>query len=253
MRSKLTPLLTTFCLIALVAFVSGCSSDDSIDSGSKESTSSESKATEETGYIKSLPVAFGEFDPATGKAGDFDFNAGEPTFNQIMIDYGYKVPGNSVGGEKTNPQPTIYLPLGTKVLSMVDGTVYDVPKLYSNDFSVMVQVEGSDLIFETEHVINATVKKGDKVKAGQVIAEVSDYDTRNTPGLGLVEFGVLKGGNPPSHLCPTDYFHSSVKEKLEKQITDLHVAWETFKTDDTIYDESAFAAPGCLSRDAVEG
>lgn len=242
------------CTSIVVALLSaGCLGEKSKESTDSKTSKTTSESTTESGFIKSLPVAFGAYDATTGKAGDFDFNAGDPTFNQIIIDYGYEIPANSLGPAKSNPQPTLYLPLGTDVLSMVDGIVFDVPKLYSNDYSVMVQVQGSDLIFETEHVINLKVKKGDKVKAGQLIAQVSDYDEHNTPGLGLVEIGVLMGGNSPSHVCPSDYFHDSVKEKLSKQITDLHVAWETFKGDSTIYDESKFVISGCLTGDKVEG
>lgn len=248
-------IVISFLCLTLISLV-GCSSSNSESSKSETSSTrskTETKTETEKGYIKNLGVTFGAYDPATKKAGDFDFAAGTPQFNQIFMDYGFTIPGNEAHPAKVNPQPTMYLPLGTKVTSLVDGIVQDIPKLYSNDYSVMVRVEGSDLIFETEHVINPQVKKGDKVKAGQVIAEVSDYDTHNTPGLGLYEIGVLQGGNPPNHLCPTDYFHSSVKAELEKQITDLQKAWETYTGKPDIYNESATALPGCITKDPIEG
>lgn len=124
--------------------------------------------------IKSLGVDLGTYDPATNKAGDFVFTKEKLSFDRLFFDYGFEVPANSAGPAKKNPQPTFIVPLGTKVRSLVDGEVFDVPKLYSNDYSVMVKGKGSDLIFETEHVINVKVKKGDKVTAGQIIAEVSD-------------------------------------------------------------------------------
>lgn len=252
MYKKIVIGLLCLSLISLV----GCSSSNTESSKAKTSntkSTTETKSEAGKGYIKNLGVTFGAYDPATKKAGDFDFAAGTPQFNHIFMDYGFTVPGTEDHPAKTNPQPTMYLPLGTKVTSLVDGIVQSVPKLYSNDYSVMVQVEGSDLIFETEHVINPQVKKGDKVKAGQVIAEVSDYDTHNTPGLGLFEIGVLQGGNPPNHLCPTDYFHSSVKAELEKQITDLQKAWETYTGNSDIYDESNTDLPGCITKDPIDG
>lgn len=171
----------------------------------------------------------------------------------LFFDYGFNVPATSAGPEKKNPQPTFILPLGTKVHSLVDGEVFDVPKLYSNDYSVMVKAEGSELIFETEHVINVKVKKGDKVKAGDVIAEVSDYDAKNYAGMGLVEIGVLKGGNPPSHLCPFDYLDDSIKDSTLKNITALQKSWEEYRGDSSIYDESKVVIPGCLTREPIEG
>ncbi len=203
--------------------------------------------------IKHLGVNLDTYDPATNKAGDFEFTKENMSFNLIFFEYGFTVPATSAGPEKQNPQPTFILPLGTKVHSLVDGEVFDVPKLYSNDYSVMVKGEGSELIFETEHVINVKVKKGDKVKAGDVIADVSDYDAKNYAGLGLVEIGVLKGGNPPSHLCPFDYLDDSIKDSTLKKITALKKSWEEYRGDTTIYDESKVVIPGCLTRDPIEG
>jgi prepilin-type N-terminal cleavage/methylation domain-containing protein len=203
--------------------------------------------------IKHLGVNLDTYNPATNKAGDFEFTKENMAFNMLFFDYGFVVPASSAGSEKKNPQPTFILPLGTKVYALVDGEVFDVPKLYSNDYSVMVKGEGSELIFETEHVINVKVKKGDKVKAGDVIAEVSDYDAKNYAGLGLVEIGVLKGGNPPSHVCPFDYLDDSIKDSTLKKITALQKSWEEYRGDDSIYDESKVVIPGCLTRDPIEG
>lgn len=207
--------------------------------------------------IKHLGVNLDYYDPATNKAGDFVFT--KATFSSgmqmLFSDYGYVVPGanTSTGQAKANPQPTFILPLGSQVFSLVDGEVFDVPKLYSNDYSVQVRVEGSDLVFETEHVINVKVKKGDRVKAGQVVGEVSGYDARNYNGLGLVEIGVLKGGNPPSHLCPFDYLDASIKDETLKKITAFKKAWEDYRGDSSIYNETEQAMPGCVTRNPIEG
>lgn len=205
--------------------------------------------------IKHLGVNLGIFDPATTKAGDFVFTKTkfDSGIQQIFMNYGNIVPASSAGAEKANPQPTFILPLGTKVHSLIDGVVYDIPKLYSNDFSVMVKGEGSDLIFETEHVINVLVKKGDKVKAGDVIAEVSDYSKNGYAGYGLFEIGILKGGNPPNHICPFDYLDESIKEETLKNITALQKAWEEFRGDSSIYEESKIKVPGCETLDPIAG
>lgn len=234
--------------VGIFVFSKSNKSDSDSSSGSSNSQSAKGEAK-----IKHLGVNFGAFDPSTGMAGDFKFTKDTLQFNRIFFEYGFVVPANSVGPEKQNPQPTYIVPLGTKVHALVDGEVYDVPKLYSNDYSVMVKGEGSDLIFETEHVMNVLVKKGDKVKAGQVIAEVSDYDAKNYGGLGLVEIGILKGGNPPSHVCPFDYLDDSIKEKSLKQISDLVDDWEEYMGDSKIYNQEKFAIPGCLTNNPIEG
>lgn len=224
------------------------------DSESKETNTSTSKsATNSEAKIKNIGVNLDAYDPETGKAGDFKFTKDEMQFNRLFFEYGFVVPASSAGPEKSNPQPTFILPLGTKVHALVDGEVYDTPKLYSGDYSVMIKGEGSELIFETEHVINVKVKKGDKVKAGDVVAEVSDYDAKNYSGLGLVEIGVLKGGNPPSHVCPFDYLDDSIKDSTLKKITAFQKSWEEYRGDSSIYDESKVVVPGCISRDPIEG
>lgn len=216
------------------------------------------KAAENPVKIKSLGINLDYYDPTTGTAGDIVFPKDkfpEGAMQTVFSEYGYEVPGNSAsnGQSRLNPQPTFIVPLGTKVRSLIDGTVISVPKLYSNDYSIHVQGQGSDLIFETEHVMNVTVKTGDKVTAGQVIAEVSDYDAKNYNGLGLVEIGILKGGNPPQHVCLFDYLDDSIKEDTLKKITALKKSWEDFRGEPSAYDESAVVIPGCVTREPIEG
>ena len=215
--------------------------------------SNTSQSAEGQGFIKHLGINLDAYDPATNKAGDLLFTKEvfKSEIQMIFMPYGYVIQNDM--GRKSNPQPTFIAPLGTKVHSIVDGTVFDVPKLYSNDYSVQVEVKGTDLIFEMEHVKNVKVKKGDTVKAGDVVAEVSDYDAHNYAGMGLVEFGVLKAGNPPSHVCYFDYLHDSIKDDIFAKITALQKSWEEYRGDNTLYDESKVVVPGCYSRDPIEG
>lgn len=229
--------------------------DTNTSDTTKTSNASNSETSSKEAKIKHLGVELDYYDAGTNKAGDFVFTKEVLSFDRLFFDFGFTVPANSAGPEKKNPQPTFIVPLGTKVHSLVDGVVYDVPKLYSDDYSVQVQGEGSELIFETEHVINVTVKKGDKVKAGDVIAEVSDYDAKNYAGLGLVEIGILKGGDsgPPKHFCPFDYLDDSIKDDLLAKITAFQKSWEEYRGDATIYDETNYAIPGCIMLDPIEG
>ncbi len=231
--------------------------------GSKESGSSNtlinkvSKSETDVPTIKNLPINIDKYNPATGMAGDMKFTkwASMKTggLEAIFLEYGNKIKASSARQAGLNPQPTFVAPLGTKVHSIVDGTVYDVPKLYSNDYSIMVQGKDQSVIFETEHVINPLVKKGDRVTAGQVIAEVSDYDSRNLDGLGLVEMGVLLPGNPPKHACTFDYLDASVKDDVTKKLTQLMNDWESFMGDKNIYDQASMPIPGCNTQEKVEG
>ena len=250
-------------ILAVIAVIAGAgyfvykSKSNNSSSSSTQDTQNQESEKQSGVKIKHIGVNLDYYDPKTNKAGDLVFTKAKFTsgIQLLFTDYAYVIKGanTSTGQDKANPQPTFILPLGSKVYSLIDGEVFNVPKLYSNDYSVMVQGEGSELIFETEHVINVKVKKGDKVKAGDVIAEVSDYSAHGYNGLGLVEIGVLKGGNPPSHLCPFDYLDDSIKDETIKKINALKKSWEKYRGDTSLYDESKEVTPGCLSREPIEG
>lgn len=205
--------------------------------------------------LKNLGVKLAAYNTATQTVGDITFTKqklGE--FDRPFFEYGYTIPANDVSQSRKNPQPTFIVPLGTKVTAIVDGIVVDIPKLYSNDYSVMIaKNKNSPYIYEMEHVINPLVKVGDKVTAGQVVAEVSDYDSKNMPGYGLVEIGILVAGNPPSHICPFTYLDDSVKAEIGQVITGLMQAWESYRGNTTLYGESDQPIPGCATLDPVEG
>lgn len=227
-------------------------------SSSSNNNSQQSQITDKSPKIKNIGINLDDFDSSTNTAGDIKFEKFDTEsggLDAIFSEYGRAAPdNNTVGAGRLNPQPTFIAPLGTKVHALVDGTVVDVPKLYSGDYSVHMQADGDDeLIFETEHVINVLVKAGDKVKAGDVIAEVSDYDSKNLNGLGLFEIGILKGGNPPSHVCPFSYLDDSIKEATLKKITALEDAWETFVGDSNVYNQANESVPGCATLDPIEG
>jgi len=214
----------------------------------------EAKAAASPVKIKSLPVALDKYDPATGKAGDVTFPEGgfsDEAFDLIFFDYGQVLNGANVAGgqDKTNPQPTFRTTAGAKIHALIDGEVVNIPKLYSNDYSIHMRGEGSDLIFETEHVRNVKVKVGDKVKAGAVIAEASDYDAHNIKGLGLVEIGVLKGGSAPTHVCTFDFLDDSIKTDTLKKIDQLKKDWAAFRNKPELYTKTV--TPGCINRTPV--
>lgn len=205
--------------------------------------------------IKHLGVQLGTYDPATGRAGDFMFTQNKLSNNRIWMDYAYVIPSTqtSTGQNKANPQPTFILPLGTQVRSLVDGVVVSIETLYSGDYSVMVSSDMSSAWrYETEHVLNPVVKVGDRVTAGQVIAEVSTWDKNGNDGLGMFEIGILKGGNPPAHVCPFAYLDPSVKEDLQQKILDLYAAWESYRGDVSLYDPASMPVVGCQTLESVD-
>lgn len=176
-------------------------------------------------------------------------------FEMPFMGFGFVIPAkfSSTGMSKANPQPTFILPLGTKVYSLVDGIVVDTPKVWSGDYSIQVSADGKlgEWMYETEHVINLKVKPGDKVKAGQVIAEVSDFD-KNMPGFGIVEIGILKGGNPPQHICPFAYLDPSIKEEIFAKLKAFYKSWEEYIGNTALYNENE-SITGCVSMEPIDG
>jgi len=184
---------------------------------------------------------------------DFKFTKEKLQFNRLFMDYGFFIPASSASADKKNPQPTFILPLGTPVRSLVDGVVVDIPTVWSGDFSVMVGTgdEKNPWRYETEHVKNVLVKVGDKVKAGQIIAEVGSFGNGDPEGYGAVEIGISKGGNPPQHVCPFAYLDDSIREETFSRMNELFKSWEDYIGDQTLYMETEI--PGCLTLDPIDG
>lgn len=205
--------------------------------------------------LKSIGVNLDYYDPKTGKAGDFKFTKAKLQFNRLFMGYGFFIPASSTSPDKKNPQPTFILPLGTPVRSLVDGIVADIPTVWSGDYSIQITDTGKleRWIYETEHVLNPKVKVGDKVRAGQIIAEVSNFDRGAPEGFGAVEIGLLHGGGdgPPEHVCPFAYLDDSIKEETFAKMRDFFKSWEEYLSIHTLYEESN--TPGCLTQGPIEG
>lgn len=184
---------------------------------------------------------------------DFKFTRGKLQFGRIFMPYGFYIQGGIGNPSKYNPQPTFVVPLGTPVRSLVDGVVANIITVWSGDYSIQVTADGKmqKWVYETEHVINPKVKVGDRVTAGEIIAEVSAFDKGAPSGYGTVEIGVLKGGNSPQHVCPFAYLDDSIKEEAFAKIKTLFKSWQDYVGDQTLYGETK--VPGCLTLDPIEG
>lgn len=209
--------------------------------------------------LKSIGFNLDYYDPATNHAGDMVFTHEDHDlsggFHLIFADFGTQDPRSPGDTSKRNPQPTFVLPLGTKVHSLVDGVVVNIKDLYSGDQTIWVASSAdSKYIYETEHINKPVVKKGDRVKGGQVIGEVSSHDSQYHPGFGIVEIGILHSSSAQAqHICPFHYLDPSIKAEMGKKILNVHQAWMAYTGLPNLYDDAAAAEPGCSVLNPVNG
>ena len=210
--------------------------------------------------IKRHPIELAPYVTPSGRAGDVAF-VRPVMFNRVFTEFGFVIPAtsSSTGNDKPNPQPTYLAPMGTKVRSAVDGVVERIADLWSTptlgDVSVMVKPDGLPgrcyMVVGFEHVTRPTVRVGDRVVAGQAIAEVGPLNSQGSSGLGLVEFGVLTGSpnGRPLHACPYAYFDAAVRDAQLGALARLLADWETFAGDASLYNEAAWVGGvvGCRS------
>jgi biotin carboxyl carrier protein len=232
------------------------------NAGTSNSTDADGSNSDGPAPLKNIGFNLGPYDPATQRAGDVLFSqdlaralTSDPIYQKmIWADYGLQDIRSPNDPTKRNVQPTIYLPLGTKVLAPIDGVVVKVEKLYSNDWTIWFGRDKDDTWnYETEHVDNPVVKAGDKVTAGQVVAEVSSFSSKNIPGFGLYELGLFHPeNNEPTHHCPFRYMDKSVKAKTQAYLMALYQEWEKYLGTE-VYDENSYVMPGCAIDTPAKG
>lgn len=215
--------------------------------------------------IQNWGLAVDTYDSGSGMAGVMRIKGvTPPTFgnaaDNAMYRHIFGVYGMDLKGMK-EPQIAIIAPLGTPVISMVDGTVCNLSKVWSNDYTVGVAPIGTPckignwatVLFEHEHLINPMVKVGDKVKAGQQIGTVSDYNQHwKAKGFGMIEIGVFfvkKGSNKSWHACLGNYLAPAKRDSMLAVLTSVQMAWMAELSDPTLYDLGAQNPVVCLTND----
>lgn len=217
--------------------------------------------------IQNWGLALDPYDAATGKAGVMQIKGvTPPTFGNPADDNMYSRIVGLYGEELKNvkePQMAFMAPLGTPVISMVDGTVCDLPTLYSNDYSARIAPAGmactpggTPILFEHEHLLNPTVKVGDKVTAGQKLGTVSDFNPHwKAKGIGIIETGVFFSKNDnsgkPWHACLANYLAPAKKASMIATLTSIENAWVAERGDSSLYNLGAQNPVGCLTQDDI--
>lgn len=189
--------------------------------------------------LKNLIIDIEPYNSGTGMAGGFNFT---DSYNEekVFLEFGAEV-DDGAGGTKilptfeyrTDPDAQVYSPVKGEItmLDFQDDT---------QDYELSIGQSSFDTVgVWIDHVKNIQVAEGDSVKAGDLLGTAGNWSAT----VGRVELMLT---NTVGYPCPFNYFDEDLKTEYENKITQLMNDWETFKYDDTIYDEDSMTyAAGC--------
>lgn len=188
-------------------------------------------------------------------------NLGMASMDNVLIDQnavreyqsrglkGFYVFGDKLGGKedlRLNPNfEFASVKPGTKVISAIDGKVMFIKEqVGTGDMEVFIQPkENSAWTIGYDHLSNVSVKKGDDIKAGEVIGEPSVQGN----GSYRFEIQVNKDLNgTTTHYCPSNLLADNVKSKLLGELETMQNAWMSTTGISDLYNLSAQNPVGCL-------
>jgi hypothetical protein len=196
--------------------------------------------------LENFMVDFGTYNSETGKAGDYDFDI---RLEKVFGDFGRTVQ-NELGEPKILPQMDMFVSSDTDIVSPMDAEVVMVTyQEDTEDYEVHVRPSFNSVwLVNFDHLKNLSsfIVEGANITAGQFLGNPSPWGY-----FFLIELMITRDlGDGAVGYCPYDFMSSSLKESFESNLDTLMSDWETFKGDTTIYDESAYVKPGCLTSTA---
>ena len=179
--------------------------------------------------LKNLVVEFADYDPATEFAGDFTFR---DNFERMFFEFGYR--GSADPGDLV--AEFAYIVKEDALLKApCDGIITRLEKRSDGDYYIIIQSKKNSHWFtQVDHVLNVTVKKGDEVKAGDVLGNPGNWN--NSVGLGVVELSVINDKENKNY-CPFSYFDPVLRPSYEAKVQKLMDDWEDYKGDENIYSD----------------
>lgn len=197
-----------------------------------------------------LGVTFAPYDPATGRAGDFDFRMPMP--GAPLGAFGRRV-SDPQGNSKSLPTYDYTLPPGTVVRAPADGVVQWVRwQEDSRDYEVQVRrSKNATWWYDFDHLSQVTVDSGASVRTGDPIGTVQTYsynDGQRVVTYGFVELMVVNDATNLAY-CPVERAYASVSDSLRNAVEQLAADWEALGN--TNPDTAAIVAPGCHTHTEV--
>ncbi|MBP7807269.1 M23 family metallopeptidase [Candidatus Saccharibacteria bacterium] len=160
---------------------------------------------------------------------------------------GFYVFGDELSGGRINPNfEFASLKSDTQVVAAIDGVIAFIKEQPdSGDMEVFLQPkEGSAWTIGYDHLTDLAVKKGDAVKAGDVLGKPAKQ------GNGALRFEIQinkdKNGDT-QHMCPSTLLAKGVSASLLKDLADMQKSWET-TTGLDLYNLDAQNPTGCLKK-----
>ena len=221
-------------------------------------TFSDGKIDQKDPKIEHIGIEIDFYNKQTNKAGDFVFHTftypwgSELYRTKIFHDFGETAlkPGGII---QQGSDVTYIVPLGTKVRATTGGIVTTNLSQKGSDhghigFSI-TKPESPLWSFGYDHIMNLTVKEGDRVVAGQILGETSNDDKwLSGDGYGVIEIGVAYTNTASTGHCPFMYLDESVKQDYLNKIKALHALWEEYTGNSSLYDEDNDFIPGCIKK-----
>lgn len=165
------------------------------------------------GLLTSLPV---EMSAVLSAGSLLNKSINQSSDHRTFIGFGKPKEGTP---EVLSPQWEFAVPPGTPALAPITGYVVAIHTLWSDDWTVWLSANGEESrVWEVEHVTDVRVEVGDFVETGQPIATASVFGGRE---IALVELGLFKGGQPPTHYCPLLYVDEQASPRINDELNKI--------------------------------
>lgn len=171
-----------------------------------------------------------------------------PDQPQLFVEFGAPLV-NGEGGWKNNAHPEFFMPIGTAVTAVSEGTVIRVVEVEGpEDLLIMVRPDDApQWTIGYEHVSNVVVSAGDRVAVGDVIAEIAPDDGPYLQGYGKTALMIfVDSGRAGENLtyCPFLLLDDSVRDQIYQEVDDHVTQWEQ-NIGRNIFDEELWYSTGC--------